>query len=100
MSKRSIPINDVKWNIKGQFATDSPVYELLSPAQLYKMKKRNAVDGGDQMEPASKTLARKKVGRIDDLESQGIKLKESAYLESLAFHWWDRDDSNFFWDLK
>lgn len=60
----------------------------------------NPTEGSNIMESASKTLARKRVESIDDIEAHGIKLTESQYLESLMFHWWDKDDPYFYWDIK
>ncbi len=60
----------------------------------------NFYDDSDLMESAVKSMARKRVTKIDRIEAQGIRLKLDAYLESLAFHWWDKDDPYWYWDIR
>jgi hypothetical protein len=101
MTKRSIPINDKKWDVTGQFAETWPVGDVLKKNSRHhrQMKARQLID--QSLEPASKALERRKVDKIDRLEDQGMKLKEDAYLRSLQFHFWDRDpDAYFYWDMK
>ena len=74
------------------------VYRGKSAAQ--KRLKLLLDDEDNLMESSFKSLARKRTKRIDDLEGQGLKLGYDAYLESLTFHWWDRADPYWFWDMK
>ena len=102
MTKRSIPINDKEWDVTGQFAETWPVSDILRKDSFHhrQMNAKRLLDN-TRMEAGSKTLDRQKVEQIDDLEASGIRLKGEAYLRSLQFHWWDRDDdAYFYWDLK
>ena len=79
------------------------VYRNMSAAQ--KRLKLLLDDEDNLMESSFKSLARKRTKRIDDLEGQKIndlevKLSYDAYLESLTYHWWDRADPYWFWDMK
>ena len=101
MTKRSIPINDKQWNVKGQFAQTRPVYELTKNGSHYHRQQlaRQSID--PRHEPASKQMERKRVRRIDGLIDDGMTIKPDAYLRSVQFHWWDHDtDPYFYWDLK
>ena len=101
MSKRSIPINDKDWGIKGQFAETRPVYDVLKKNSSFarQLELRNTFDNA-KMESASKTMERKIVEKIDRL-SEEVDITHNAYLRSLMFHWWDLDPAPYFyWDLK
>ena len=79
----------------------NPIISVYKSKEAAQKRLKLLLDDEDNlMESAAKSLARKRVKKIDGLEGQGMKLKHDAYLESLAFHWWDKDDPYWYWDMR